>query len=71
MKKIILGEIDSPDLLARVNFHAPARILRNFRLRVDLRVDQTGRAYSDNVSLTAMAIRFNAHYDSFDWNSLS
>ena len=33
MKKIILGEIDSPDLLARVNFHVPAHILRNFRYR--------------------------------------
>ena len=40
MKKIILGEIDSPDLLARVDFHVPARILRNFRL---LKVDQTRR----------------------------
>ena len=68
MKKIILGKIDSPDLLARVNFHVPARTLRNFRL---LRVDQTRRAYSDNEPLTAMAIRFSAHYDSFDWNSLT
>ena len=46
---IILGEIDSPDLLARVNFHVSARIVRNFRL---LRVDQTRRAYSDNEPLT-------------------
>ena len=68
MKKIILGQIDSPDLLARVNFHVPARILGIFRL---LRVDQTRCAYSDNEPLTAKAIRFNAHYDSFDWNSLS
>ena len=47
MKK---NEIDSSDLLARVNFHVPARILRNFRL---LRVDQTTRAYSDNEPLYA------------------
>ena len=62
--KNILGEIDSPDILAYL--HVPARNLRNYRL---LRVDQTGRAYSDSKPMTAMAIGFNAHYDPFDWNS--
>ena len=45
--------------LARVNFHVPVRNLRSYKL---LRVDQTRGAYSDNEPLTAMAIRFNAHW---------
>nr|XP_049467123.1 uncharacterized protein LOC125908418 [Anopheles coluzzii] len=65
LSKLIVGEIDSPELLARVNINVPPRVFRNYRL---IRTDLTRRAYSENDPMTAMARKFNQRYISFDWH---
>ena len=65
LSKLIVGEIDSPELLARVNINVPPRVFRNYRL---IKTDLTRRAYSENDPRTAMACKFNQCYILFDWH---
>ena len=65
MSKLIIGETDAPELLTRININLHSRTFRNYRL---LRTQLARQAYSENDPRTAMALKFNALYDSFDWH---
>ena len=65
MSKLIIGETDAPELLARININGPSRTFRNYR---PLKTQLSSRAYSENDPITAMALKFNANYDNFDWH---
>ena len=65
MSTLIVGEIDSPELLARVNINVPPNVYCNYRL---IRTDLIRRAYSENDPMTAMARKFNQRYTLFDWH---
>ena len=63
MFKLIVGEIDSPELLARVHINVSPRMIRNYRL---ITTNLARRSYSENYSMTAMAGKFNQPYMLFD-----
>ena len=65
MSKLIIGETDAPELLAIININVSSRTFRNNRL---LRIQLARRADSENDQITAIALKFNADYDSFDWH---
>ena len=65
ISKLILGETDAPRLLAIININVPSRTFRNYRL---LKTQLARRAYSENDPITAMALKFNANNNNFDWH---
>lgn len=63
--KIIIGEIDSPQLLRQLYFYAPERVMRQ---RNFVHLATRNRQYGMNEPIRAVANAFNDAYACFDFN---
>lgn len=63
--KILLGEIDSPEILSRLNIYAPERTLRQ---RNFLTTEGSNTVYGQHSPISAVTTAFNEVFDLFDFN---
>lgn len=63
--KVLTGELDSPEILSRLNIYAPQRILRQ---RDFLTITSSNTVYGQNDPISAMSTVFNEVYVYFDFN---
>lgn len=66
--KLLLGGIDAPNILARINFNAIPRPIRN---RSILRANFQRTTYGQNEPIRAMCVVFNSMYHIFDFSMTS
>lgn len=64
--KILLGELDSPEILNRINRYAPTRVLRQ---RGFLMLESRNTGYGSHDPIRFMAATFNGVYELFDFNA--
>lgn len=64
--KILLGELDSPEILNRINIYAPTRVLRQ---RGFLMLESRNTGYGSHDPIRFMAATFNGVYELFDFNA--
>lgn len=62
---LLIGENDSHELLTINNMNVSSRTFGNYR---PLRTQLLRGVYSENDPITTMGLKFNAHYDCFDWH---
>lgn len=65
MYDLVMGKIDSPELLSLVNFNVPARIARNFEL---LRIGYSRTNYGRYEPVSNLSILFNRVNSLFNFN---
>ena len=63
--KVMLGEIDAPWILAKINLNVVPRPLRQWNF---LRLQQHRTEYAQNEPIRSMSVLFNRHYCLFDFN---
>lgn len=63
--KLIVGDIDSPELLRQLNIYAPERVIRQ---RNFLQLVPRNRLYGMNEPLRASADALNEAFTAFDFN---
>lgn len=63
--KVILGEIDAPEILSQLNFYAPERILRQ---RNFFMAGGSNTVYGQHNPINAVQTVFNEAYELFDFN---
>ena len=63
--KVLLGDIDAPWILAKINLNVQPRTLRQ---RNFVRIQQHRADYAQNEPIRAMCILFNEHFHLFDFN---